>query len=201
MEEERPSANPKAATNSYTDPADVSKIIQTLKEDFKNKTAHHIQNYIPQEIEIFDDIQQKRVEKDLEYIKDKIINSEQRSFLLLGDSGLGKTTLLLNLANFFWDNLDINGRIPLYIFLPHVPSDKILEHLLSYQLIETGIPEIYAAKLKQKKLLLLLDGYDGIIWPNNEPKNLIISNKWDTSNYDQPYDIKVITSCRPGVFA
>ncbi|KAF9997309.1 hypothetical protein BGZ80_007039, partial [Entomortierella chlamydospora] len=62
----------------------------------------------------------------------EFLTSDKKVFLVLGDSGAGKSTFNRTLEIRLWDNYEINGRIPLFIHLPAIEKpeqDLIAERL------------------------------------------------------------------------
>ncbi|KAF9081889.1 hypothetical protein BGX23_000343 [Mortierella sp. AD031] len=114
--------------------------------------------------------------------------SEKKVFLLLGDSGAGKTTFNNRLAYDLWRNYKRGGPIPLQIELPKITmphDDMIGKQLVIYNFTPTEIME-----LKQyREFVLVCDGYD---------ESQQTSNLYDTNRLNQPgqWKAKIIVSCR-----
>ncbi len=128
---------------------------------------------------------------------DQIIESflqdpSKKNLLLLGGSGLGKSTLGLYLTDFLWKHQEEFSIVPLFIHLPTIPKEFRTEELLKYFLKNSrGLAlnkKERNALFRSSRLLLILDGYDEI--PN--PGNLHFSNRWDEFE-----SLQVITTCRP----
>jgi WD40 repeat protein/serine/threonine protein kinase len=100
-----------------------------------------------------------------------------RVLLLLGDSGIGKSSLLAELTK-------VGNRTPILTSLPSLdhPEQDLMETLLEQQGLTSG--EIEA--LKSEPLLLLLDGYDEI----QTDSNLYMTNQLERWN------VKVVMTCR-----
>ena len=136
----------------------------------------------------------------VERLSTDIVNSVHRSFLVLGDCGLGKTILALYLCQHYWNNLSQCKRLPIYIYLPSgeikneskktsASGEEQKIDLLGVYLQKCGFSKRERLVIKDQPLLLILDGYDEI----GIQKNLYHLNDWHESNYD----IKVVTCCRP----
>ncbi|KAF9992451.1 hypothetical protein BGZ80_008546, partial [Entomortierella chlamydospora] len=69
---------------------------------------------------------------DLTVKVQEFLASDRKVFLLLGDSGAGKSTFNRALEISLWDNYRMNGRIPLFIHLPEIEKlerDLVAERL------------------------------------------------------------------------
>lgn len=111
----------------------------------------------------------------------------QRSLLILGDSGTGKSLLGIYIAWQFWERYQPGKRVPLFIHLPVIAQEKRVGELLQAYLESEGLESQQISKVKKEPLLLILDGYDEI----PEVGNLYLQNHWHTLN------VKIITTCRP----
>lgn len=127
-----------------------------------------------------------------EVLPENIRNNENRSYVILGDSGLGKTTLNLWLCAYFWDNLNTYNRLPIYIHLPQILKDRLLPQDILDVYLRNYFTEEERIQIKHQPLLLLLDGYDEI----PDRKNIYSFNRWYS---DRGFDVKVVTTCRPEV--
>lgn len=145
---------------------------------------------------VFNDKPDEKVDIQSKLV-DEIQKDECRSFVVLGDSGSGKTSLALHLCNEYWKKIstksdeDIrkNQYVPLYISLRQIELHKDCENILS-TFCETAPGKIKAADLSNWNLLLLLDGYDELV----EKINL-----WDHNNWwlpDHTKKIKTVTFCK-----
>lgn len=125
----------------------------------------------------------------------QFLSGPQKSLLILGNAGQGKTLLLKMLTKQLW--LDYAsarlakkiGPIPLYIYLPRI---KQPDKLLSEFFLDNGINPSWmnVLKLLQQPLLLLLDGFDEI----KKPINFYQENHW------HEWNVRIITACRPEIF-
>ncbi|MCX8565550.1 MAG: NACHT domain-containing protein [Glomeribacter sp. 1016415] len=89
------------------------------------------------------------------------INSEHKKvLLLLGITGSGKSTFNQYLAQYLW-NLNTNDRwTPIYISLPSRENPN--QNLITRYLNDRSFKEKHIIKWKQKRLIFILDSYDGV---------------------------------------
>ncbi|KAG0379424.1 hypothetical protein BGX24_000447 [Mortierella sp. AD032] len=117
----------------------------------------------------------------------EFLKSDRQVFLLLGDSGSGKSTFCRMLERELWDNYKVGGRIPLYIDLPTIKkpcSDLIQKFLRDHH----GIEDHKIQKIKRRRqLLLICDGYDEL---------QLTANIYTTNRLSQLGDVKMVVSCR-----
>jgi WD40 repeat protein/serine/threonine protein kinase len=104
------------------------------------------------------------------------LDGKSKVLLILGDSGMGKSSLLTELINF--------ERTPILASLPSCPHPE--QDLMQTVLQRQGLSSGEIASLRQIPLLLLLDGYDEIATDDN---------LYRTNRLDQ-WDVKVIITCR-----
>ena len=119
----------------------------------------------------------------------EFLTSDQKVFLLLGDSGAGKSTFNLQLECDLWHHYKKNtGRIPLHINLPAI--DKPEQDMIAKQLrkAEFTEPEIRELKL-HRKFILICDGYD----ESQQTHNLYMSNRL---NQPGEWNAQMLISCR-----
>ncbi|KAG0221814.1 hypothetical protein BGX31_009536, partial [Mortierella sp. GBA43] len=94
----------------------------------------------------------------MEKVKEFLVGSEM-VFLLLGDSGAGKSTFNRELEFTLWESYNKNGPIPLHISLPAI--EKPEHDMIAKQLRKIGFTEPQIRELKQyRKFILICDGYD-----------------------------------------
>ncbi|KAF9099511.1 WD_REPEATS_REGION domain-containing protein, partial [Mortierella sp. AD031] len=89
----------------------------------------------------------------------EFLDSDRQVFLLLGDSGGGKSTFNRHLESYLWDKYQGSGAIPLYISLPAIEepnTDMIAKQLRRFNFSETQIQELK----RGRQLILICDGYD-----------------------------------------
>ncbi|KAF9967802.1 hypothetical protein BGZ70_008112 [Mortierella alpina] len=129
---------------------------------------------------------------DLFDLKEKadffLANEEQKVLLLLGESGVGKSTFNMELEVQLWSQYEkSDGRIPLFINLPAVvrpEQDLIVKQLRKLQFEESQIRE-----LKKRKFVLICDGYD----ESQQTQNLYTSNRL---NQKEEWRAQMVISCR-----
>ncbi|KAK3810199.1 MAG: hypothetical protein J3Q66DRAFT_443735 [Benniella sp.] len=131
-----------------------------------------------------DDSQFPLMEKLKEFLQ-----SDQKVFLLLGDSGAGKSTFSRELEYDLWKSYkDKDDRIPLHINLPTIDKpehDMIAKHLRRAEFSEPQIREMK----HYRKLILICDGYD----ESQQTHNLYMSNEL---NQPDGWDAQMVISCR-----
>ncbi|KAF9549797.1 WD_REPEATS_REGION domain-containing protein [Mortierella hygrophila] len=119
------------------------------------------------------------------------LQSENLVFLLLGDSGSGKSIFCRQLERELWNQHQYSdgGRIPLYISLPSIddPHCDLIEKYLQqrHDILEPVIREIKHGR----QLVLICDGYD-------EPR--LIHNLHTSNRLNRPgqWKVKMIITCR-----
>ncbi|KAG0006803.1 hypothetical protein BGZ65_003452 [Modicella reniformis] len=122
---------------------------------------------------------------------DKFVDKdgEQTVFLLMGDSGAGKSTFNRELEFKLWQNYKKEeGIIPLYINLPAIDKpehDMIAKQLRKFEFTE---PEIRELKYN-RRFILICDGYD----ESQQTQNLYTANKL---NQQSEWKAKMVISCR-----
>ncbi|KAF9996507.1 hypothetical protein BGZ80_007227, partial [Entomortierella chlamydospora] len=90
----------------------------------------------------------------------EFLNSNKKVFLLLGDSGAGKSTFNRALEIDLWHKYNkVGGKIPLFI---HLPAIKDLERdLIEERLRQANFTENQIRELKlHHEVILICDGYD-----------------------------------------
>ncbi|KAK3810998.1 MAG: WD40-repeat-containing domain protein [Benniella sp.] len=143
--------------------------------------------YIPPQakagLQASDDIRFPLLEK-----VDEFLASDQQVFLLLGDSGAGKSTFNRELECQLWRTYKKGGTIPLHINLPAI--DKPEQDMIPKQLrrCEFTEPQIRELKLHHK-FILICDGYD----ESQQTNNLYTSNRL---NQPGEWNAKMVISCR-----
>lgn len=95
-----------------------------------------------------------------EYVLQMFLKSEQKVLLLLGDSGIGKTTFLHHLALHLQKNKSANNEVVLYIPLGSYNS-LTTPNLIETHLRRLGLSDVQIQHLKRfHKFIILLDGVD-----------------------------------------
>ncbi|KAG0228904.1 hypothetical protein BGX31_006419 [Mortierella sp. GBA43] len=144
--------------------------------------------YIPPQakngLQASDDDQFPLMEKVNEFLE-----SERKVFLLLGESGAGKSTFNHQLEFNLWNSYKTRtGRIPLYINLPAI--DKPEHDLIAKQLRKSEFTEPQIRELKHhRRFILICDGYD----ESQQTRNLYVSNNL---NQKGEWDVQMLISCR-----
>ncbi|KAF9943806.1 hypothetical protein BGZ70_005397, partial [Mortierella alpina] len=122
---------------------------------------------------------------------DKFLKNASGSqvFLLLGDSGAGKSTFNRELERDLWTNYGSTGdAIPLFIHLPSIDNpekDLVAKHLRRCDFLEPQIRELKS----NRRFTLICDGYDEC----QQIYNLYTSNKLNETGQ---WQAKMIISCR-----
>jgi hypothetical protein len=130
-------------------------------------------------------------------------NDPERLFVLLGDFGTGKTTILERLKYEFASKYrtGVTGPVPVYIPLRNYESVGSLEKFVELQLqseLDVRVPfNRFVDFLRQNKLLLLLDGFDEMGQQVDEQKRRL--------NFEELLPLllaspKSILTCRPAYF-
>ncbi|KAF9126089.1 hypothetical protein BGW39_006873 [Mortierella sp. 14UC] len=112
----------------------------------------------------------------------------QQVFLLLGDSGSGKTTFNRHLEYELWAAYERGGTIPLFISLAaiHRPEqDMIAKHLLAHGFKEDQIEDMRL----HREFYVICDGYDEC----RSQDNLYDSNQFNCSGQ---WRVQMVISCR-----
>ncbi|KAK3809454.1 MAG: WD40-repeat-containing domain protein [Benniella sp.] len=124
----------------------------------------------------------------MEKVKE-FLNSDQKVFLLIGDSGSGKSTFNKELEYALWQSYkNKTGRIPLHINLPAI--DKPEHDMIAKQLRRTEFTEPQIREMKHyRKFILICDGYD----ESQQTYNLYMSNRL---NQVGEWDAQMVISCR-----
>ncbi|KAK3817618.1 MAG: WD40-repeat-containing domain protein [Benniella sp.] len=119
---------------------------------------------------------------------DKFLAGKQCVFLLLGDSGAGKSTFNRELEYYLWDLYKKNCPIPLHINLPTIERpehDMIAKQLRKCEFTEPQIRELK----RHRTFTLICDGYD----ESQQTHNLYTSNRL---NQPGEWSAKMVISCR-----
>jgi WD40 repeat protein len=119
----------------------------------------------------------------------EFLGSNQKVFLLLGDSGAGKSTFNRQLECDLWNRYKkATGRVPLHISLPAI--DKPEQDMIAKQLRKAEFTESEIRELKvHRKFILICDGYD----ESQQTHNLYMSNRL---NQPGEWDAQMLISCR-----
>ena len=125
----------------------------------------------------------------MESVKEFLESERHQVFLLLGDSGSGKSTFNKALECALWDAYKKgDGTIPLYISLPTIDKpdqDMVNKHLRRLDFTDAQIRELK----DHRKHILICDGYD----ESQQTKNLYTANQL---NQPDEWQAKMVISCR-----
>ncbi|KAG0216667.1 Transducin (beta)-like 1 X-linked receptor 1 [Mortierella sp. NVP41] len=116
------------------------------------------------------------------------LESDREVFLVLGDSGSGKSTFCRHLEHELWTNYQAGDKIPLSIDLPSTDRpehDMVAKQLRSYDFSDTEILHLK----RDRQFVLICDGYD---------ESRLITNLHTSNRLNQPrqWNVKMIISCR-----
>jgi len=165
---------------------DVEGNLRLLKKQRTKErgNAVYIQPQAKASIRVADDTRFPLMEKVQEFL-----SSEQKVFLLLGDSGAGKSTFSRELEFELWQSYKSKtGRIPLHINLPTI--EKPEHDMIAKQLRRTEFTEPQIREMKNhRKFILICDGYD----ESQQTHNLYMSNEL---NQPGGWDAQMVISCR-----
>jgi len=119
----------------------------------------------------------------------EFLESDHKVFLLLGDSGSGKSVFSRELEFDLWQSYKKKtGQIPLHINLPAIVKpghDMIAKQLRKDEFTETQIREMK----HYREFILICDGYD----ESQQTQNLYVSNQL---NKPGGWNAQMIISCR-----
>ncbi|KAF9916772.1 hypothetical protein BX616_002848 [Lobosporangium transversale] len=166
---------------------DDEKSIQQFKQ-FQLKSRDDRDFYIP----LYAKENPKARDDDLFLLMERVIeflNSDNKVFLIQGDSGAGKSTFSRTLEHRLWDSyVKRRGRIPLHINLAAVENPD--KDLVAKRLRMAGFtrPQIKELKMS-RKFILICDGYD----ESRQSKNLYVTNRL---NEPGEWDVQMVISCR-----
>ncbi|KAG0347590.1 hypothetical protein BGZ54_004877, partial [Gamsiella multidivaricata] len=126
-----------------------------------------------------------------EYVESFLSSKQYKVMLLLGDSGVGKSTFNRAVECDLWSRYKKKeGRIPLHINLPAV--DKPEQDLIAKQLRRNDFTEPQIRELKDhREFILICDGYD----ESQQMHNLYTSNQL---NQPGQWRAQMVISCRSG---
>ncbi|KAF8976611.1 hypothetical protein BGZ46_008120 [Entomortierella lignicola] len=125
---------------------------------------------------------------DLTSKAQEFLDSDNTVLLLLGDSGVGKSTFNRALEINLWDNYEKNGPIPLFIHLPAIEMpeyDLIAKQLRKFNFTESQIRELKM----HREFVIICDGYD----ESQQIRNLYTSNEL---NQVGGWRAQMVVSCR-----
>ncbi|KAG0041880.1 Bud site selection protein 6 [Gryganskiella cystojenkinii] len=124
-------------------------------------------------------------------LMDKVLEflaSDRQVFLILGNSGSGKSTFIKHVSSVLMKDYDQGSPIPLFIYLPDIKNSST--GLISEQLQILGFTEDDIQELKRDRLFVIFcDSYD----ESQLSINLHTSNML---NHPGQWNAKMIISCR-----
>ncbi|KAF9151243.1 WD_REPEATS_REGION domain-containing protein, partial [Mortierella sp. AD010] len=126
---------------------------------------------------------------DLTYDVQGFLKSDKKVFLLLGDSGAGKSTFIRALETKLWTAYqeDTNKNIPIFVDLPSIANPE--QDLIAKQLRRFDFTEEQIMDLKsQRQITLICDGYDEC----HQTTNLYKSNQL---NQPGGWVVQMVISC------
>ncbi|KAF9960578.1 hypothetical protein BGZ65_012090 [Modicella reniformis] len=165
---------------------DVEGNLRLLRKRRLDEQGHTV--YIPPQakasLQVSDSVRFPLMEMVQEFL-----DGDQKVFLLLGDSGAGKSTFNLQLECDLWKAYEKNiGIIPLHINLPAI--DKPEHDMIAKQLRNAEFTETQIRELKfNRRFILICDGYD----ESQQSHNLYMSNRL---NQPGEWNAKIVISCR-----
>ncbi|GJJ67817.1 hypothetical protein EMPS_00163 [Entomortierella parvispora] len=116
------------------------------------------------------------------------LKSDRKVLLLLGDSGVGKTTFNKFLELHLWSQYLVReGSIPLFISLSAIERPDT--DLIPKQLRKLGFKENQIRGLRDRHFILICDGYD----ESQQVRNLYTSNHFNQPDH---WRAQMIISCR-----
>jgi len=165
---------------------DVEGNIRLLRKQ-RTKARGSVVYILPQgktNVQAADDTRFPLMEKVNEFLE-----SNKKVFLLVGDSGSGKSTFNRELEFELWQSYqNKTGRIPLHINLPAI--DKPEHDMIAKQLRMAEFSESQIREMKNhRKFILICDGYD----ESQQTHNLYMSNRL---NQEGEWDAQMVISCR-----
>ncbi|KAF9538050.1 WD_REPEATS_REGION domain-containing protein [Mortierella hygrophila] len=123
------------------------------------------------------------MEKALDFL-----NGSGLVFLLLGDSGGGKSTFNRQLERTLWKAYKRGDPIPLHINLPSIDNPQ--QDLIAKQLRRLDFTDYEIQELKQsRQFIVICDGYD----ESQLKKNIYTTNELNSPGQ---WKVKVVISCR-----
>ncbi|KAF9345077.1 hypothetical protein BGX34_005047, partial [Mortierella sp. NVP85] len=119
----------------------------------------------------------------------RFLDDDQKVFLILGDSGAGKSTFSRKLELDLWQSYQgKDDRIPLHINLPTIDRPEI--DMIAKQLKRDEFTDPQIRELKHSRnFILICDGYD----ESQQTHNLYMSNRL---NQPGEWKVQMVISCR-----
>ncbi|KAG0004609.1 hypothetical protein BGZ65_000060, partial [Modicella reniformis] len=163
---------------------DVEGALRLLKKQRLKERANPV--YIALQAKVSVQASDDKAFSLMEKIQD-FLKNDQKVFLLLGDSGAGKSTFNRQLECELWQKYNKEDPIPLYINLPSIEKpehDMIAKALRKAEFTEPQIRELKS----HRKFILICDGYD----ESQQTHNLYMSNRLD----QEEWKAQMVISCR-----
>jgi len=180
------SSSPSSLLNRVQDEPDFEKNIRLLrKQRTKGKRKPiYIPLYAKSSLHVADNTRYPLMDKVKEFLR-----SDQRVFLLLGDSGAGKSAFSRELELDLWKSYKTGaGRIPLFVNLPTI--DQPEHDMIAKQLKKADFSESQIQAMRQnRKFVLICDGYD----ESQQTHNLYITNRL---NLPGGWNARMVICCR-----
>ncbi|KAG0007566.1 hypothetical protein BGZ80_004504, partial [Entomortierella chlamydospora] len=127
---------------------------------------------------------------DLTLDVQEFLENDKKVFLLLGDSGVGKSTFNRAFETKLWKayHRDTNRNIPIFIHLPSITNPE--QDLIAKQLRKVDFTDEQIREMKsQRKIILICDGYDEC----QQTTNLYKSNQLNETG---GWNVQMVISCR-----
>ncbi|KAF9932171.1 hypothetical protein BGZ67_004868, partial [Mortierella alpina] len=148
---------------------------------------HNQKVYIPPQAKASLQASDKETKPLMDLVKEFLGNDGQ-VFLVLGDSGAGKSTFNRHLEHELWKEYTVGGLIPLFINLPGIiePNQDIIgKQLRIHKFSEAKVKELK----EHRQIVLICDGYD-------ETQLKINLHTANMLNEEGQPNTKMIISCR-----
>jgi hypothetical protein len=151
----------------------------SFKEDKSQKF------YIPNRCIAYEKSEEERDPQELFYVAQKFMKSKKKVFVIIGNSGSGKSLFLQKFEHELLNSKD-NDYIVFYIKLADIIHNPEQTNLINKFLNDNNLDK-FTSQLQNKKILFLLDGYDEITKQ---------SNIYDKNNFKSFKACKIIITCR-----
>ncbi|KAF9108192.1 high-affinity Zn(2+) transporter zrt1 [Mortierella sp. GBA35] len=149
-------------SNSFADHSRLDAELQKLKQRRLLQLDNGI--YIPPQANVNLQAPNTVLFPLMEKIRD-FLDSDRQVFLLLGDSGTGKSTFNRHLESYLWDEYQDGDPIPPHISFP--ATEKPDTDMISKQLRRLDFSDTQIQELKCRHFVLICDGYDEARLANN----------------------------------